>query len=72
MVYRCCSCGKCSAEDELVEKEIDLENEYGVGGFFPDHHYESIWVCPYCGDDDLEEVELTDEELAEILNNANQ
>ena len=50
-------CPDCKAEfDEPDEKEVDLEDFYGVGGSFSDHHTGIINVCPECGSEDISEV----------------
>ena len=45
--YRCTECGE--EFEEPVEAEVDLEEEYGVGGMFCDHHTAKWDVCPNCG-----------------------
>ena len=52
--YYCPDCK--SYFDEPDEKEVDLEDFYGVGGSFSDHHTGFINVCPECGNEDFNEV----------------
>lgn len=50
------TCNDCGAEfDEPDEEMVDLEDYYGVGGLFGDHHSGYMDVCPECGSEDIEE-----------------
>lgn len=65
-IYKCENCGKFFSEDELnYTIHRDMEDYYGVGNEFHQHHYEDIVVCPECRRDELEE--LTAEEVLEEL-----
>ena len=44
-VIHCLDCDRYFDEDDLETKTVDLEEEYGVGGLFPDHHRKKIAVC---------------------------
>lgn len=56
MIYQCNNCGKYFTEDEIDYKDVDLENLYGVGGEFDRHTKGTVALCPYCGEDAIEEV----------------
>jgi hypothetical protein len=30
-----------------------MEDMFGVGSQFSDHHYEKMFCCPFCGDGDI-------------------
>lgn len=62
MLWRCLDCKEEFTEDEIDEKEIDLEAENGVGGLFPDHHYIKVPACRFCGSEEIEEIEEEEEE----------
>lgn len=62
-MYYCENCQKYF--EEANDKEIDLENYYGVGDEFGSHHYSYISVCPYCGNEEI--VEVDESELADFL-----
>lgn len=50
------TCSDCGAEfDEPDETMVDLEEMYGVGGAFGDHHWGYMETCPECGSEDIEE-----------------
>lgn len=51
-MYKCNDCG--SIFDEPDSEYIDLEEYYGVGSLFNDHHHEYMSVCPCCGSNDYE------------------
>lgn len=74
-VYRCNNCGWIGTADEVEEKDVDLEDEYGVGGDFGDHHHDTWDTCPECGSaEDLEDLgecpEFGPEEWADTLRQA--
>jgi len=66
-VIRCVSCGHYCSEADLKTEVVDLENEHGVGGLFPDHHRESVGVCPECGSSSLEEEPDNGSKLQEAV-----
>lgn len=66
MIYYCENCDCYYDEEDLEEKEICLEEEYGVNDLFPDKHYEKILTCPNCGNEDLEIIE--ESEAVDLLN----
>ena len=66
-VYHCLSCGKYLTASELADKEVDLDNENGVGGLFPDHHHRKVSACPDCNGD-VEEIRFYEDDLVELLN----
>lgn len=53
MWYECGNCGHIFHEEEALLQEVDLENEYGVGSLFPDHHSGYEALCPECESEDL-------------------
>lgn len=59
-------CNDCkNTFEEPKTKEVDLEVLNGVGGDFPNHHYGTFNICPYCGSDyfdDYDDEEDEDEE----------
>lgn len=65
-IYKCGNCGKFFSEDDLEIKRVDMENYYGVGNDFNDHHYQDMGFCPYCESDDI--CELEESEILEELN----
>ena len=64
----CRKCGRYFPEGEAKEKEVDLENENGVGNLFPDHHKVTRFVCPACGSEDLGDEYFDESDVAELLN----
>lgn len=54
--YKCCLCGAELEFDDL--KRI----EESRGEFWGTPCYETIYVCPHCGSDDIEELEEYDDE----------
>ncbi|EOZ2853508.1 hypothetical protein ACQQ4G_003108 [Listeria monocytogenes] len=60
MPYRCLNCG-CEFE-EPETKNTSYEDYYGVGGMFPYHTPCTLYVCPCCEDEDIEEFD-EDEEM---------
>ena len=57
-LYQCNDCGGVFDEDSIVSVRTDMENYYGVGSDFPDHHYENLLGCPDCNSTDIEELGL--------------
>ena len=39
--------------DEPCEEQVDLEDLYGVGGQFPDHHFKTVFSCPFCNSESI-------------------
>lgn len=60
-MYRCWNCREIFDDDEIRYVEVCWEDYYGVGGMFPDRHYGQIAVCPYCGNDEIEEFNEEEE-----------
>ena len=56
IIYKCENCGMKMEENEVNSKLVDMESYYGVGGDFPDHHYQHMSFCPYCDSDELIET----------------
>ena len=61
---KCENCGNVF-DDSLASSyiNVDMEDYYGVGSYFPDHHYQSMLACPNCKSidiDDLGEYSLED------------
>lgn len=52
-MWECFDCGEIF--DDPSESLIDLEDEYGVGGMFDDHHTTWRYCCPWCGSTEVEE-----------------
>ena len=57
-MYYCHNC-KNEFEEPEVEKE-SFENFYGVSHLFPTQNYFDHKLCPGCGDDDIEEMNICD------------
>jgi uncharacterized C2H2 Zn-finger protein len=65
-MLRCVECGEIFEDNEVILKEVCLENYYGVGGMFGNHHYTTFKKCPHCGGMELEDYyEDEDEEEEE-------
>lgn len=64
-MYRCEDCGCVFAESEAAQHEFDMEDDLGVGGLFPDHHYSTCYACPECDSEDVIEYEPEEEEEEE-------
>ena len=62
MRWFCDDCEEYSDEPALAT--VDLEEYYGVGGSFPDHHTAKIMVCPICGSEAISK-DYSDEEEEE-------
>lgn len=51
-------CNTCKSRFEEPNKEsITFEDYYGVGNLFASRTRTTLDVCPYCDDDDIEELE---------------
>lgn len=57
-MYKCCKCE--SRFDEPDRKEISYEDYYGVSDLFQNSHRMDLLVCPFCQDDDIEELSKCD------------
>jgi len=57
-MYYCKNCYE-EFEEPKYEKEC-FEDFYGVGNLFHDRHYFEKSLCPYCGEDDFEEMKKCD------------
>ena len=55
-LYRCDECDYVFCDNEMSSVDVDMENYYGVGSDFPDHHVESMSACPKCKSTDFEEL----------------
>lgn len=52
-------CNNCNARfEEHKTKRISLEDLYGVGDLFRNHHYTEIHICPNCENEDADIEEL--------------
>ena len=69
-IYYCRDCGKYFTEDQIGEKEICYEKEYGILGMFSNRTYARVGCCPYCESTDYEECEDA-EEICDLLNGGN-
>lgn len=66
-IYYCEECDRYFTEEQMEEKEIYLEGEYGIGGDFPTRTYARVGCCPYCESTDYQECDDA-EEIVDILN----
>lgn len=53
-MYKCLCCGRTF--DEPNEFETTYEAEYGVSDLFGNSHKLTIWRCPYCHAEEIDEV----------------
>lgn len=67
MIYYCEHCGQYVTEENTYLRKVDLEDEYGVGSMFPDHHYETWMCCTNCGESSLNEIPNVKAELENLL-----
>ena len=66
--WYCTDCDEYFKEPHSVK--TDMEDFYGVGSVFQDHHYQDLIMCPQC-DGDLQEVTVSIEDITEaFLDNA--
>lgn len=65
---KCSKCGEWLTEDELGSKKVCMESLYGVLGDFPDRHYQTVSVCPYCGESSFDEEYYDEDEIPDLLN----
>lgn len=66
-IYWCKDCGTYFTENQMEDKEICLEKEYGVAGDFRSKTYTSVGCCPYCESTEYEEAD-DEEEITYLLN----
>ena len=59
-MYHCFNCNEDFYEPGKVH--TTYERYYGVSGEFRNHTPMIISVCPYCGSDEIEEVDEDEEE----------
>lgn len=65
-MLRCEVCGEVFEYNEVILEEVCLENYYGVGSMFGNHHYATLKKCPHCGSTAIEDYyEDEDEEEEE-------
>lgn len=55
-LYRCSDCNRVFSDNEMDSVRVDMEDYYGVGADFPDHHYENMSACPECKSVDFEDL----------------
>lgn len=65
-IYYCKECDGYFSDNQIDEKEICYEEEYGVLGLFPDRTYANVSCCPHCGGTDYDEED--EDEIADLLN----
>jgi len=59
-MYKCCNCDEVFYEPD--EKHTTYESYYGVSSEFPNSTSLTLYVCPYCGYDELKEIEEDEDE----------
>lgn len=59
-MFECWNCDRKFDEPDV--KRTTYEDYYGVGSMFPNHHSMEYECCPYCGSEDIHEVEEEEEE----------
>lgn len=67
-IYKCEDCEKYFTYDEIGEKQICYEEEYGVASDFNSRTYDSVNCCPHCKSTNISECS-DDEEIVKYLNN---
>lgn len=60
MEYICNECGENFDEPEI--ESTTYEDYYGVGSDFIGKNYLEVEICPYCGSEDIDEVDDEEEE----------
>lgn len=55
--FKCDNCSKIFHEDDASTVRTSYESYYGVSHLFPNSTPLSYYVCPYCGDESIEEFE---------------
>ena len=66
-IYYCYDCARYFTEEELDDKRVCLEEEYGVSGDFKSKTYANVSCCPHCKSTDYQ-IENDTDEIVEILN----
>ena len=66
-IYKCEDCEKYFTYDEMGEKQICYEEEYGVSSDFNSRTYDSVNCCPHCKSTNISECN-DEEEIVEMLN----
>lgn len=61
-MWRCYNCGEDFSDPST--EHTTYERYYGVSGEFGNHTPISLEVCPYCGSDEIEEMD--DDEYFEV------
>jgi hypothetical protein len=64
MKYKCCNCGRYFDEDEALIEHSSYESYYDAPLYT--HTPLEIIRCPFCHDDELEEIEEEGENEDEI------
>ena len=59
-LYKCEDCKCVNDIEDMASTEVDMENYYGVGSEFPDHHKQSFMACPNCGSIELDHIGYVD------------
>lgn len=68
-IFECKDCGKYFSENDMSEKQICYEEEYGVASDFNSKTYENVNCCPYCESTDYRECDYKDlDGIIEMLN----
>lgn len=66
-IYYCEECDRYFTEEQIGEKEICYEEEYGILGMFSNRTYARVGCCPYCESTEYQECDDA-EEIVDILN----
>jgi len=69
-MFYCKNCNSIIDSDDLEKKEICFETEYGVESLFDSRNYHTVYCCPLCNSDEIEEAtqcEMCGEWLPEDL-----
>ena len=59
-IYECEDCCKYFSEDEMEEKQICYEDEYGVASDFNSRTYTNVACCPRCKSTNYRECDYKD------------
>lgn len=57
-MYYCDECGEVFEEPN--EKRVSFEDYYGVSHLFSGNNMTTIYCCPYCGNEPVEEAQKCD------------
>lgn len=60
-MYKCGECGKTFYEPNIIN--TTFESYYDVTSYFGSRHPLKLYVCPFCEDENIEEIKREDEEL---------